>query len=510
MNRKRKFSLNTIRKKMLFYFLMPIVLISLVSIYLSLNSSYFFKKIDLMFKSIILLEDMQANLADAEKNLTLFIQTKDSNSKNRYQRNIDLLNENMDKLQNTKFAGNYNIARLDNLISKFNENAEEAISAKYARDANTIREKYNNVHTAGKYVMEEMQGLNLQFLKSNTEYYITLSKNNMVSEKANLIMIIDILVLSFIIILYTTYKMTDPIVRLSFAAEEISKGNFDSDEVIATSEDEIKVLVKAFNKMKTSVRSYIEALQSKAEIESKLMEKEMQNLKMQTLLNNAELQSLQSQINPHFLFNTLNAGVQLAMIEDADKTSYFLENLAAVFRYNVRRPDTEVTLKDEINNIRAYIDLMKVRFGDMITFSEQIEDEALLKYIMPPLILQPVIENSCIHGIGEKEEGGNISVHVYKENNHVIIAIADNGVGMEDETIGEILRKASRERFTIEKPIKGHTTGIGISNVIQRLRLYFKYEDVISITSVRCEGTRVVVRIPEIKEDEYVQAYDCR
>lgn len=499
MSRKRRFSLNTIRKKMLFYFLVPIILISFVSLYLSLNSSYFFKKIDSMFKSIILLEDMQTYLSDAEKSLEMFIQTKDSNSKKRYQLNIDLLGESVEKLQNMRIASNYNIARLSNLIHTFNEYADEAINAKQARDANTIREKYNDFHNTGKYILDEIQDLNLELLKSNTEYYVALSANNAVSEKANLIMIIDILVLSVILILYITYKMTDPIVKLSFAAEEISKGNFYSDEIIATSDDEIKVLVKAFNKMKTSVRNYIETLHNEAEIESKLMEKEMQNLRMQTLLKNAELQALQSQINPHFLFNTLNAGVQLAMIEEADRTSYFLENLAAIFRYNVSRPDTEVTLMDEINNIRAYIDLMKVRFGDMITYEESIEDEELLKLVMPPLIIQPVIENSCIHGIGEKEEGGNISIQVHKDSNYGIVEIEDNGVGMEKEKLDDIFREASDDDFTVHRPAKCHTTGMGISNVIQRLRLYYQHEDVISITSVKGKGTRVIIRIPEVR-----------
>ncbi len=491
-----KFSLNTIRKKMLFYFLMSIALVSSVSVYLSINSNKFFRKIDAMFLSSVLLEDMQNYLAESEKNLVLFIRTKDSDSKNNYQLNADLLNENAEKLKNILLADDYNIERLTNLIDTFTENAEDAIYAKQGRDANTMREKYNYVHQVGKYIMEEIQWLNLQQLEQNTEYYSALARNNIIVQKANLVMIVDILVLSCIIIFYITYKMTDPIMKLSQSAEEISKGNFDVDEVIVTSEDEIKIMAEAFNKMKSSVRNYIQELHNKSEIESKLMEKEMQNLKMQTLLNNAELQSLQSQINPHFLFNTLNAGVQLAMMEEADRTSCFLENLAAVFRYNVRRLDKEVTLNDEINSVCAYIDLMKVRFGDMISFGVEIKDEELMQLNMPPLILQPIVENACIHGIGEREEGGRIDIRVFRDEEDGLIEIIDNGVGMGKEVIDGIIDKASGGEAMPEKPKKGHTTGIGITNVIQRLRLYYKKDDVIDISSVKGEGTRIVVRIP--------------
>lgn len=496
MNWRQKIRLNTIRKRMLFYFLLSVVMVSFVSVYLSVNSNSFFRKIDSMFRSSMLLDEMQSCLAEAEKNLVLFIQTKDSDSKNRYQLSVDQLRDNAGKIKDTLPSGDNYTDRLINLIDTFSEYAEEAINAKQGRDTNTIREKYNYVHQTSKYILEEIQELNLKQLKRNTEYYSALSRSNIVVERANLIMIIDILILSCIIILYITYKMTDPIMKLSHSAEEISKGNFDVDEVIVTSNDEIKVMAVAFNKMKSSVRNYIETLHSKAEIETKLMEKEMQNLKMQTLLNNAELQSLQSQINPHFLFNTLNAGVQLAMMEGADKTSLFLENLAAVFRYNVRKLDTEVTLNDEMNNVKAYIDLMKVRFGDMIKFHVEIEDEDILQIPVPPLILQPIVENACIHGIVEKEEGGRIIIHVFREDGDNMIEVVDNGQGMSQEMIEKIYRKASKEEGVLKKTKKGHTTGIGINNVIQRLRLLYKREDVIRIISIQGEGTRVIIRIP--------------
>lgn len=452
-----------------------------------------------MFRLSILLEDMQNYLTSAEENLVLFIQTKDSDSKNRFQLYMDQLHESTEKIQDSMLADYYYIDRLINLIDTFSVSANEAINAKQGRDADTVRQKYNDVHQTGQYIMEEIQQLNLQQLKRNTEYYSALSKNNAIVEKANLVMIIDILVLSCIIVFYITYKMTDPIMKLSHAAEEISKGNFDVEEVHVTTDDEIKVMAVAFNKMKNSVKNYIEALHSKSEIEARLMEKEMQNLRMQTLLNNAELQSLQSQINPHFLFNTLNAGVQLAMMEDADRTSCFLESLAALFRYNVRRLDTEVSLNDEINSVTAYIDLMKVRFGEMIGFQIEIEDKEILNAKIPPLILQPIVENACIHGIGEKEEGGNITIHVFCEDGENVIEVVDDGVGMSEQTINEIFNKAARGDVFPEKSKKGHTTSIGINNVIQRLRLFYRKEDVIQIISVVGRGTRVIMRIPVLE-----------
>ncbi len=191
--------------------------------------------------------------------------------------------------------------------------------------------------------------------------------------------------------------------------------------------------------------------------------------------------------------------VAVAMMEDADKTSCFLENLAAVFRYNVRRLDNEVTLNDEVNNVRAYIDLMKVRFGDMIRFQYEVENEEILQLPIPPLILQPIVENACIHGIGEKEEGGSIIIHIFREDDENIIEIVDNGVGMTQETIDRIYQKALRDEGIPEKPKKGHTTGIGIANVIQRLRLFYKHQDIIRIISIPGEGTRVIIHIPAVE-----------
>jgi sensor histidine kinase YesM len=202
------------------------------------------------------------------------------------------------------------------------------------------------------------------------------------------------------------------------------------------------------------------------------------------------MKALQMQINPHFLFNTLNAGVQLAMIEGADRTSSFLDDIAKIFRYNVKSLDRKVKIKDEIDAVRAYSNLFYVRFGEIIRFDYNI-DCSLLDIEVPPLIIQPLVENAAIHGVGNIEEGGMIFISLERGKSSVNISVEDNGVGMSEDTRQKILRC-----YKFESDKSGHTTGIGLYNVMQRLRLFFDCEDVIEVESKPGKGTKVTLKIP--------------
>jgi len=225
------------------------------------------------------------------------------------------------------------------------------------------------------------------------------------------------------------------------------------------------------------------------------------NLKMKNLLKNAELQALQSQINPHFLFNTLNAGVQLAMMEDAEKTSNFLAKMSDLFRYNLRKMDNPVTLQEEIQNVYSYIFLLETRFGDLIKYEYNI-DEGALDISMPAQILQPVIENACIHGVGDMESGGLITLSVKRMDNIIQVTIEDNGKGMDSKTMDEIFNPSSEMPVTKDKNKKGHTTNIGLNNVIKRLRGFYGEQDVFEIKSVVGKGTSMILKLPLVKEEE--------
>lgn len=235
-----------------------------------------------------------------------------------------------------------------------------------------------------------------------------------------------------------------------------------------------------------SIRVYIQKTKENYERESKMIENE---LIMKNDLKEAQLKYLQAQINPHFLFNSLNAGAQLAMMEGAEKACLFIENMADFFRYNVRKIDKDTTLRDELGLVDNYVYILNVRFSGEIHYSKQI-DERLLDTVMPSMILQPLIENAVNHGIREMEGEGRIQVSVYGNDGQVCIKVTDNGVGIEEEVAKKILRGESAHSNSGRD-----SAGIGLDNVINRLRRYYNMEHVLDISRRENGGTEVVLYI---------------
>ena len=212
---------------------------------------------------------------------------------------------------------------------------------------------------------------------------------------------------------------------------------------------------------------------------------------METHLKDAELKYLQAQINPHFLFNTLNAGAQLAMLEDADKTSDYLQNVAAFFRYRIKGEDKETTLEQEIALVDNYIHILNVRFSGEIHFSKELDRECLSASV-PGMILQPVVENAVNYGIRNIEREKRIILKVERLPELIRVRIEDNGAGMSEERIREVMSGNAGEN-----PIMKDSNGVGIANVMARLRLFYDRDEVMHIFSDgKDKGTIVDILIP--------------
>lgn len=343
----------------------------------------------------------------------------------------------------------------------------------------------------GKYID---QLLNVSLTEGNWYF------GNMVNQSQVLkgVILIGLVFMILIIVtfgyLFSSY-LTEPIRRLVLASLQLSIGNLHVHPVEVKSRDEVGILTQSFNKMSASIREHVEDLKQKAVIEHKLHEEEMKNVLMQQLLNDARFMGLQAQINPHFLFNTLNNIARTSMFEGAEKTTKLIQSLSQIFRYNLQAAAKPVSLKRELNIVREYIFIQNYRFGNRISIELSCDDLNVdtEQIIIPSLTIQPIVENGIVHGLEPKEEGGRMRISVHSGVHEIIIKMVDNGVGISPDKLSKLLSNGDNEGT-------GHTTGIGIANVTGRLKLFYN-RDCLTIKSKPNLGTRVIIRIPHRKEE---------
>lgn len=352
---------------------------------------------------------------------------------------------------------------------------------------------FNEVNNVSQFISESTLNLLSKELNTYDDFYRQIIQQSNDLKKMGFWMLA---MASFILLLFS-YRfaagITYPIQVLTQAAREISRGNFDQDIEIHTN-DEMSFLARTLNRMRLNLKNLIEEMQNKAQIELDLQEHKL-------LLKESELKSLQSQINPHFLFNTLNILAKKAYLEGAAETSELISSVSELLRYNLRRLDASVTLQDELKGLEEYLAIQKTRFMDRVKYSLDI-DQRCLSFEMPSLTLQPFVENAFIHAIEPLEEGGMINIVITDEAEKIKILIQDNGIGMSEERVQNIL---SGEAEQLSRDRQGHSTGIGVHNVIRRLQLFYGIQDVIHIEASPQRGTRIILQLPKERGDQVVK-----
>lgn len=247
-------------------------------------------------------------------------------------------------------------------------------------------------------------------------------------------------------------------------ATGITKDLASQEHVHIDTGDELTVFANTFNEMMDTIHAQMDQIERDSRMREQLQEVEMENLRISSALQASQLRLLQSRINPHFLFNTLNMITQMAHMEDAEETAHLMEATADFLRYNLGKVTKSVTLADEIENTKNYIYIQRCRFGDRIRFDFQV-DETCTAQEVPCMILQPLVENAVSHGVGTMISGGQVTVSLSRRQQRVCMEVRDNGVGIEPLLLEKI--KAS---FDKEGSDESH---IGLHNVYQRLRLFF-------------------------------------
>ena len=453
--------------------------------------------IDVVYKSNIEMNQLLDSITKLQNYVNEYLDSKSSESLENYYRSEQNYQNLIDDLDG-QITDNEIILmqkNIKNMSESYLKTVDDSVNAKRGRNIEKYKIKNEEATQLYNYIKTYVNSLNNEKFKYNSEKYDLLLLSLRYLEVISTIVLLVITLFNVILIVIMTRSITGPLMKLTKAAYEVAGGNFEVDLVHVDSSDEVEIVTKAFNNMIVSIHQYIIKTKESMELENKMMEKE---LLMTNHLKDAQLKYLQAQINPHFLFNTLNAGAQLAMMEGADKTCLFIENMADFFRFNMKSFDQESTLRDEIRLVDSYIYILNVRFSGGIHFYKDV-DESLLNVKVPSMILQPVVENSVNYGIRDIEYAGEIRMEVYRRDKNIVITITDNGSGVDQSTIDRIMTAQIEESSSLkERIVTRDSNGIGLGNVINRLRLYFDKEEVFHIESEgRNKGTKVTIYIPE-------------
>lgn len=207
-----------------------------------------------------------------------------------------------------------------------------------------------------------------------------------------------------------------------------------------------------------------------------------------------EYSILQSQINPHFLYNTLEAIRSQAMIDQYEELADMVETLSRYYRYCVSNKKNFVHLEDELENIRNYFKIQQFRFDNRFVLEVSIMDDTIYKAVIPKMTLQPLVENAVFHGLEQKKEGGKVSIKIYRSDQDIHIFVSDNGCGMPFERSVEINHSMIHNRDLSQNNSK--STGVAMVNVNSRIKLQYGEEYGVRIYSTLGKGTDVEVSMP--------------
>lgn len=285
-----------------------------------------------------------------------------------------------------------------------------------------------------------------------------------------------ILALTLLLSYFIPFSITRPIRELGEVTDQVAKGNLTVRSEVRSGV-EVSALSDSLNTMIDKINELLE-----------------QVTKEQTRLRKAEFELLQSQINPHFLYNTLDAIVWLAEAGEQKKVVGMVGSLSEFFRTSLNQGKDIISIKEELNHVQSYLEIQQVRYQDILKYEIQVPEE-LYRYLIPKITIQPLVENALYHGIKNKRGTGKISVCGKKEENFFTIRIEDNGIGISRERLWQV-RDGIKNKIPTEKDI------YGLYNVNERIRLNFGEPYGISIESVYGEGTVVSIMLPYVENEK--------
>lgn len=322
--------------------------------------------------------------------------------------------------------------------------------------------------TISQYIFYEIRDLQL----SRTEY----QEFFMDMIRFSLIVFAVILMVIIFLSYYIPLSITRPIRKLSEVTEQVAKGNLEVRSQVRSGV-EINMLSDSLNTMIDKINELLRQVTEE-----------------QVRLRKAEFELLQSQINPHFLYNTLDAIIWLAESGEEKKVVDMVGSLSEFFRTSLNRGEDMVTIKKELQHVGSYLEIQQMRYQDILRYEIQVPEE-LYRYLIPKITIQPLVENALYHGIKNKRGFGQIVISGKIETDHFVIQVKDNGIGITEERLTQV-NDGIRDKVLTGNDI------YGLYNVNERIRLNFGEKYGLSLESTYGEGTVASLSLPYMEEEK--------
>ena len=484
-----------LQRQIAYIFILTFELLFFVNIYIFRSMRSVIESMDSIYDGSRRLIEMRELIDSTQSILDDYINTKDEGELNRFYENIERYKQLTADMRHDGWQTKQQMQ--ENAIANLSENyiriVNTAVLSKRSGDVKQYQEDYALSQSSYSNLTGYITIMNSQIFQDNSETYGKMYEAMRYSEYIYTLILLMMGIMDICVILLLIRKLLLPLQKLADTAKEVGEGNLEVQVAETQEYNEIGIVNRAFHDMIISLKEYIRQFRNSVEQESLLREKA---IRMEADVKDAQLKYLQAQINPHFLFNTLNAGAQLAMIEDADRTYQYILRVADFFRSKIKNDDGSSTLREELKIVNDYLYIINVRFAGEIHYEQDV-DEHFLNISIPSMTLQPLVENCIKHGLRNVEWEKKIELSVSEEEENIVIAIRDNGVGIPEEIIPKLLED------TLPEDADGNQSGgVGLGNVNNRLKVFYDSDKVMEITSVGKDmGTEIALLIPKESRD---------
>jgi sensor histidine kinase YesM len=417
-----------------------------------------------------------------------FYNMTDADLLNRYYSSMDAAGRSLDAIMALVDGGylRFRFEILGNMMESCSERFEEI------RRSSNIRSGYTGDYQYLIYIFDLTDGTQREYYSYLVDYTETrqLILRNSWWRLSSVVSVVvaGIILVALVFSVSSSRWVTHPINSIVSNIQKIKKGEYDLREV-KDSGPEFAILGEAFDDMANSIRANIYNIETNARLRQQLLEAENENLRINELLIGSELKMLQDQMNPHFLFNTLGMISQIAAMERADQAAELMDITTSLLRYSLDKSNRMSTLYEELECVRNYLHIQRLRFGDRISF-ELKTDGDLPNVMLPGMLLQPLIENAVLHGVDEMLNGAVVAVSAGRKNNLLYLSVEDNGKGISGEKLEELLNGDS---YPLKDP--DSRTHIGIVNAKKRIEMLYGSSATFHVESTEDVGTLISISI---------------